>query len=236
MKHGWFEAAEDEIALTKLCGLSPYISFMFPDNAATYEKYIDFLECTDEERTRWKERSYFIKKIMLDTGGKRASKSCMHAARIRLLLEMFPDAKFVHIHRNLYEVFGSTPTCAGTPTGRTSSTCPKSTGRATSAASRPPSATASSSACSRTRSSRKRTTLSPYADLIGNELEVVDQIYRKFELPDREQYLASIAEYLDSIKGYKRNKLEIDDEFKDYVYDRWRLCFDAYGYPKEYDA
>lgn len=241
MKHGWFEAAEDEIALTKLCGLSPYISFMFPDNAATYEKYIDFLECTDEERTRWKEAlSYFIKKIMLDTGGKRVVvKSCTHAARIRLLLEMFPDAKFVHIHRNPYEVFASTLHMRGHTDWENFFHLPEEHWE--SYQRREQTALMGHRIFERLLEDRSLIPEEnyfeiPYADLIGNELEVVDQVYRKFELPDREQYLASIAEYLDSIKGYKRNKLEIDDEFKDYVYDRWRLCFDAYGYPKEYDA
>jgi hypothetical protein len=30
VKQGWHEAAEDEIALAKLTGLSPYVAFMFP--------------------------------------------------------------------------------------------------------------------------------------------------------------------------------------------------------------
>ena len=34
-------------------------------------------------------------------------KSPPHTCRIRLLLEMFPDARFVHIHRNPYVVFQS---------------------------------------------------------------------------------------------------------------------------------
>ncbi len=35
-------------------------------------------------------------------------KSPPHTARIRLLLELFPDARFVHIHRHPYVVFRST--------------------------------------------------------------------------------------------------------------------------------
>jgi hypothetical protein len=35
-------------------------------------------------------------------------KSPPHTARIRLLLSLFPDARFVHIHRNPYIVFSST--------------------------------------------------------------------------------------------------------------------------------
>ncbi|MBC8355082.1 MAG: sulfotransferase [Planctomycetes bacterium] len=35
-------------------------------------------------------------------------KSPTHTGHVRLLLEMFPEAKFVHIHRNPFEVFSST--------------------------------------------------------------------------------------------------------------------------------
>src|SRR5688572_11631991 len=93
VKHGWNEAAEDEIALAKLTGLSPYVAFMFPENAARYERYIDFLESPTAEKEKWKDAfRYFLKKIMLQTGGKQVVvKSCTHTARIRILLEMFPN-------------------------------------------------------------------------------------------------------------------------------------------------
>ena len=55
VKQGWHEAAEDEIALMKMTnGLSFYSALMFPDRAPEYEKYIDFLEATPEERRRFK--------------------------------------------------------------------------------------------------------------------------------------------------------------------------------------
>ncbi len=76
VKHGWDEAAEDEIALAKLTGMSPYIAFMFPDQAAKYERYIDMLEITQEDRTRWESSfRYFLKKIMLQTGKRVVVKS-----------------------------------------------------------------------------------------------------------------------------------------------------------------
>ena len=36
VRQGWNEAAEDEIALAKTTGLSPYLGFMFPERAAQY--------------------------------------------------------------------------------------------------------------------------------------------------------------------------------------------------------
>jgi omega-hydroxy-beta-dihydromenaquinone-9 sulfotransferase len=240
VKHGWHEAAEDEIALAKLTGLSPYISFMFPDNASKYEQYIDFLECTDDERQRWKDGlTYLIKKIMLATGGKRVIvKSCTHSARIRLLLEMFPDAKFIHIHRNPYEVFASTLHMRSHTDWENFFHLPDEHWEEYHRREQ----TALMGERIFTRLLEDRSLIPEqnyfelaYDDLVGNELEVMKSIYTQFQLPDWDQYHATISDYLDSIKGYKRNRLDIDEEFKDFVYDRWRVCFDTYGYPKEYE-
>ena len=45
-----------------------------------------------------------------------------------------------------------------------------------------------------------------------------------------------LEEYLAGVAGYKRNKLDIDQELKDEVYDEWRLVFENYEYPREYPA
>ena len=111
VKQGWHEAAEDEIALMKMTnGLSFYSALMFPDRAPEYEKYIDFLEATPEERRRFKKAlELFVKKIMLASNGRKRVivKSCPHSARIRMILDLFPDAKFIHIHRHPARSFRS---------------------------------------------------------------------------------------------------------------------------------
>ena len=49
-----------------------------------------------------------MKKLTLRYGRPLVLKSPPHTARIRLLLGLFPDARFVHIHRDPYVVFRST--------------------------------------------------------------------------------------------------------------------------------
>ena len=75
-----------------------------------------------------------------------------------------------------------------------------------------------------------------YSDLAGNELEVLRGVYEQLRLPDWDAYEANIKPYLDSIAGYKVNKLTIDPALEEYVYDRWRIVYDTYGYSKEYRA
>ncbi len=238
VKQGWDEAAEDEIALAKMCGLSPYISFMFPENGAKYERYIDFIEATQDERDEWKESfRYFLKKVMYQTGGKRVVvKSCTHTARIRLILEMFPNAKFVHIHRHPYRVFSSTLHMRSHTDWENFFQVPEENWED-----------------ERTRQTlllgqrifervtedrrlipEKNLVEIAYDDLVGNEVDVIRGIYEQFGYANWETAEQSIRSYLDGVGDYKVNALKISAKHKKMVRKYWSAAFDAYGYPEDY--
>lgn len=102
---------EDEFGLVNLCGLSPYMSAIFPRIAKDkYQKYLTFKQATAEEVQTWKDTvMYFYKKVLFKKQDKRLIlKSPAHTARLKLMHELFPDAKFVHISRNPYEIYQST--------------------------------------------------------------------------------------------------------------------------------
>lgn len=101
--------AEDEIALGTMTGLSPYLGWYFPSGLSEYDRYLTFRGVPDEEVARWGlALTTFLKKLTLRYGRPLVLKSPPHTARIRLLLDLFPDARFIHIHRHPYEVFRST--------------------------------------------------------------------------------------------------------------------------------
>ncbi|MEX2200101.1 MAG: sulfotransferase [Dongiaceae bacterium] len=100
---------EDEFALAILTRCSPYMGHSFPQRWSHYMRYLDFRDVDDEEIQRWK-RCFlrYTRRLTLHRGGRRLIlKSPPHTARIRLLLELFPDARFIHIHRDPYRVFQS---------------------------------------------------------------------------------------------------------------------------------
>lgn len=99
---------EDEFALCALTGLSPYVAYAFPRNWKHYNRYLTFEDVPEDEIRRWQfaMRAY-VKKLTYIYGRPLILKSPPHTARLRLLLEIFPNAKFVHVHRNPYEVFQS---------------------------------------------------------------------------------------------------------------------------------
>ncbi len=64
---------------------------------------------TKRELERWKScYLHFLKKVTLNSPQSLLLKSPANTARIPLLLEMFPDAKFAYIVRNPHDVVAST--------------------------------------------------------------------------------------------------------------------------------
>ncbi len=97
---------EFEIALTTL--QSYYLALSFPEAEHMYERYLTLADLSVEELQQWQTQFlWFLKKLTLKHGRPLVLKSPPHTARIRLLLQLFPKARFIHIHRHPYEVFRS---------------------------------------------------------------------------------------------------------------------------------
>jgi hypothetical protein len=102
---------EEEFALGNICPYSLYNYWYFPDNALTfYDKYIRFEGVTDEVKKGWiSSYKKLMKKSMLYHNKQQfVSKNPPHTGRIKILLEAFPNAKFIYIYRNPITVFEST--------------------------------------------------------------------------------------------------------------------------------
>ncbi len=107
----WEAPGELDIAITLLGETaSPHWGHIFPLNYYKYiDKYLFFEDITSEEFVRW-QHSYrdFIGRLSERHGDRRLIiKSPNNTSRISQLLEMYPDAKFIYIHRNPYDVYYS---------------------------------------------------------------------------------------------------------------------------------
>ena len=97
---------EDEFAPLLLTFLSLYLGISFPSRLDYYSRYLTFRDASRQEIKQWQDAFlWFCKKLTLKNNAALLLKSPAHTARIRLILEMFPDARFVHIHRDPYESF-----------------------------------------------------------------------------------------------------------------------------------
>src|SRR5262249_55270028 len=100
---------EDEFALCAAGLRSPWLGMaIFRRRAAHYDRYLDFRDAPAAEFAEWKATLlWFMRKLTLKYGRPLLLKSPPHTARIRILLELFPKARFVHVHRHPYAVFRS---------------------------------------------------------------------------------------------------------------------------------
>ncbi len=102
---------EDEFAFSNTVHNSYYNFFYFPDNYKSfYDNAIYHSGLTDKEKEHWfKSYDTLLRKASINTKGKRlVVKNPVNTARIKHLLKLYPDAKFLYIYRNPITVFLST--------------------------------------------------------------------------------------------------------------------------------
>ncbi|MBI5394495.1 MAG: sulfotransferase [Verrucomicrobia bacterium] len=105
----WDKPQEDEFALALLGVPSPYNTTAFPNRPPMDMEYLDFEGVPPEAVRRWQEGFLrLLRRLTVKDPRRLVLKSPAHMARLKVLLEMFPEAKFVHIVRDPYRVFIST--------------------------------------------------------------------------------------------------------------------------------
>jgi omega-hydroxy-beta-dihydromenaquinone-9 sulfotransferase len=109
MEAGWDRPQEDEFALCMMGQRSPYLTIAFPNHPPHDPEYFDLEDISPRALASWK-RDFvgFLKRVTLRKPKRLVLKSPTHSCRIRTLLEIFPNARFVHIVRDPHVVFAST--------------------------------------------------------------------------------------------------------------------------------
>jgi len=108
VKLGMDEPQEDEYAIYRLTDTSPLEDLVFPKSKTYFLLNSDKLD-PKNKLNNWKSQvqSYFTK-LYFHSNKTIVSKNPFNSFRIQLLLNIFPQAKFIHIHRHPYDVIPST--------------------------------------------------------------------------------------------------------------------------------
>ena len=103
------EPTEEEYSIGAMSKYGYYNGFIFPRNFDQYTRYLNF-EGLPKDLEKWKKvYYYFVQKMTLKYEGRQMIfKNPTNSYRIPHILEMFPNAKFIHTYRNPYEVYPST--------------------------------------------------------------------------------------------------------------------------------
>jgi hypothetical protein len=223
---------EEEFALNILTQKSPYGAWSFPHRVDHYERYITFRDVPQAEVDEWKAAFvWFLKKLTLKFQRPLIMKSPPHTGRIKLILEMFPDARFVHIHRNPYTVYQSTKHLQL----KSWEYCALQT---------PDQSTVHNQVIRQYRLMmdayfEERSLIPPgrfyevsFADLEQDPLGLLDRVYANLNLPDFEVVRPKIEAYCKSLSNYKKNKHnELPPDVRDEISMVWQRSFEEWNYP-----
>lgn len=231
MAAGWRRPQEDEFALGNLGVPTPYMSMMFPQLGPQNREYLDLHDLSTEEREAWKrELMRFFRRITFRDNRRIVVKSPPHTARVRTLLEMFPDAKFVHIVREPNELFLSTinlwKSLNEVQRMHTLSDQAWIEDYVLSSHAR------MYAAFEADRQLLREDQLYElrYEDLIDDPLANLREIYDTLDLGDFSRVQAPVEQHLADVKNYRRNRYELSDEKRELVRQHWSGYFERYGY------
>lgn len=230
MRLGAQTPAEEEFAT---CGTlcSPFFSWVFPSCADHYDRYVTFRDVPEEEIARWKAAlTLFLQKLTWKYDRPLVLKSPPQTGRIRLLLQIFPDARFIHIHRNPYAVFQSTR--------RQVAVMMRITGLQ-----RPHPEHTDAQIIRRYRlmydaffEERELIPAARFHEVCYEELDrdpvgQVRRIYEKLDLSGFDAMLPTLRRYIDSLASYRKNEYpELSPSQRRVVAQAWRRSFDEWRY------
>jgi hypothetical protein len=103
------EPTEEEYTIGSFTRYGYYTGFIFPRNFDLYSRFLTF-EGMPKHREKWKKTYYYMTQLLtLGHNGKQLFlKNPTTSYRIPDILEMYPNAKFIHTYRNPYKVYSST--------------------------------------------------------------------------------------------------------------------------------
>jgi hypothetical protein len=225
------EPQEDEFALCSLTGHSVMLGWAFPHNRDFYDRYLTFRNVPRAEVAEWQGAlAYFVQKLSFKHGRPIVLKSPAHTCRIQLLLETFPDARFVHIRRNPLAVFQSTLHMYHKVLPYWS-------------LQRPDLSALEDYIARQYREvydaffdERELIPSGRFHELAYESLETdpvgqLRSLYETLSLPDFAPAEAAVRQYLASLSDYRKNAFsELNVELRQRLSREWRRCFEAWGY------
>ena len=222
---------EDEVAFCSLLGRTFLLDMVFPSNTAFYRRYYTLKDLSPREHQDWKQAlHWFAQKLTYKHQRPLVFKSPGHTCRISTILEIFPDAKFVHIHRNPYEIFQSWHHLIHSVTSRWS--LQRNENKALD-----DDIVQQYAEVYDTYLAERQ--LIPaghlcevaYRDLKSAPLTNLENIYQQLDLPDFAGTAAQMQRYVDADRGYQKNTYSpLDEDVRMRLGTEWKRFFEAWGY------
>ena len=230
---GWDRPQEDEWALATMGVPSPYVAIAFPNRLPQYPEYADLAGVPAGDLDRWRRAFvWFLKCVSFPSPKRIVLKSPLHTCRIEALLEIFPDARFMHIVRDPYTVYPSTIRLWKRMSADQGLQVPA-------LEELEESVLATFNRMYETFESTRHK-IKPgrfcevrYEDLVDDPIGQMQRIYQALELGDFDKVLPAIQRYAAGMSEFTTNRYQLSPPERDAVARRWGAFFDRYGYARK---
>jgi len=223
---------EEEFALGVKTPLCFYYMWMFPRVIRDfYNTSIRFNNVDASMLKDW-EQDYklLINKALKNTGGNIfLSKNPPNTGRVKQLQKMFPNAKFIHIHRNPIDVYMSTRNFYKRMMPHLQLQSISEEEIVNSIIDIYKSTMQDFIACRNEITSDNLIEVS-YADLEKKPLELIEKIYESFEIEGFKNAKPLFKDFIDEMVVYKKNKHYISNELLKRITSEFGFAMKEYGY------
>jgi hypothetical protein len=223
---------EHEFALLFLSMLSPIVMFAFPQNLERYRKFVTLEDASPKQKEEWKKWFlYLLKKLTIKEEGKQlVLKNPLDTCRLKLILDLFPNSKFVHIYRDPYDLYFSTLKLHKHNAGIYAmqnqdydveklilETHVEMYDRYYEDIELIP---------------ERNLVDVRFEDLKENPIAELEKIYSNLEIEGIDKLRERVKPYLDSVAGYIPSKYKMSKKEKTRIYSFWNKTIDKWGYEK----
>ena len=232
MELGFHTPQEDEFAPLLMTLYSLYLGVSFPRREPHYTRYLTFQDVPQAQIEEWKAALlWFCKALTYKDGRPLILKSPPHTARIRLLREIFPDARFVHVCRNPYEVFQSQRHYFDTATWYTYLQRPDASRTDDGILDRY-NALYGAYFGDRPQIHAGRLHELRFESLEQDPVGEMRSLYAALDLRGFERFRPQLQTYIDSLAGYRKNTFApLSETDRQRVATSWRRGFQEFDYP-----
>lgn len=227
----------EEWALCASTFLSTHMARHFPSNREDYKKYLTMKDAEEEEKTAWKNAlDMFARKLLFRYGADSVLlfKSPPNTAKIKLILKLYPDARFIHIYRNPFHVFQSVlhmerkslPLCAYQKINED--------GLKDFIIWRYKAMYDSFLEDIKNVPKEQFTELS-FEELEKDRVAAIEKIYKDLQMEGFVSTRPEFEKYVDSISDYQKNRYRLGKVDRELVKKEWGRFIDHWGYHRDSD-
>lgn len=231
-----FSPSEEDQAVANISVTAGVHSFFFPKNRSYFNKYTTLRDASPKEKKAWQKAYDMVLRIVtVSNKGKRLLlKNPSNTARPKELAELYPDAKFIFIHRNPFDVYRSTLILQKKMT-YTQYLQDMTDADIDDMIFENYSELLKAYIAKRNSVPAGNLIEISYDELNADGMATMKKVYEQLGLPAWEQAMPEMQAYLDSVENYERNVFKpLPPEIVARIQKEWAFSFEEWGYSMEY--